>query len=143
MHFKFISATSSQTKTCDLKFNKMKTILFILTSFFLNSLVNAQSQAKVGYNFNYEVSIDPCKLSESDPKLIVIDFIDHIFSQQDEKFNLQTRYSESGTFYISSNSRIEKSTVEKYFTLKRTELLSFKENIDLKDKNIHVNFALN
>lgn len=109
----------------------------------MNNFVNAQSQSQVGYSFNYEISIEPCQLSESDPKLIVRGFIDHIFSQQNKKLNLQTRYSENGTFYISSNSRIEKFTVENYFTSMRTELLSFKEDIDLKNTDVVVNFALN
>lgn len=103
----------------------MKTTLIILSVLAFNCSILGQNE--IGYKFNYEINIETAQLNNDEPKNIVRNFIDYIFEEQQEKFNLQTRYNENGVFYISANKRIDQCVVEDYFSNKETNVLSFSE----------------
>mgnify|MGYP005820299249 CR=1 FL=1 len=103
----------------------MKSLLFILAFIFVNNTSFAQS--KVGYKYNYEIRFDVAQFVDKEPKNTVRKFVDYLFEEQNQKFNVQTRYSEDGVIYISSNIRVNKCVVEDFFQLEKSEVLSFKE----------------
>lgn len=101
----------------------MKTILFTLAIVLMSNL--SFSQSKIGYKYNYEIKFDVTQFANKEPRNTVRKFVDHIFEVQNQKFNVQTRYNEKGILFISSNTIIDKCTVETFFHAEKSEILSF------------------
>jgi len=120
----------------------MKTILFTLAFVLLSNLTFSQS--RIGYEYNYEIKFDVCEFSNKDPKNTVRKFVDFIFQVQNEKSNIQTRYSEDGTLFVSSNTDISECSVEAFFHAEKSELLSFEQKPTRFELNqSQYNFAQN
>lgn len=103
----------------------MKTILFTLAITLFSNL--SFSQSKIGYEFNYEIKFDVTQFEDKKPRNTVREFVDFLFTLQNEKFNVQTRYSEDGILFISSNTVIKECAVEEFFNAEESEMLSFEE----------------
>lgn len=103
----------------------MKTILFTLAIVLLSNLTFSQS--RIGYKYNYEVKFDVTQFENQEPKNTVRKFVDYIFEVQNQKFNIQTRYSEDGVLFISSNTNINECSVEAFFHAEKSELISFEQ----------------
>ena len=120
----------------------MKTILFTLAVVLLSNLTFAQST--IGYKYNYEIKFDKSEFVEDEPRNTVRKFIDHIFEVQNEKFNVQTRYSEDGTLFISSNADINECSVESFFHAEKSELISFEQKpLKINRRQSNANVASN
>jgi hypothetical protein len=103
----------------------MKNLLFTLGFIIIANLSIAQTE--IGYEYNYEIKFDVSQFLEKEPKNTVRNFVDHLFEAQDEKFNVQMRYSSNGMIYISSDNIIDKCAVEDYFYTKNSSLISFEK----------------
>lgn len=111
----------------------MKTILFTLAFVLLSNLTFSQS--KIGYKYNYEVKFDVAEFINKEPRNTVREFVNHIFETQGQKFNVQTRYSEDGVLYISSDVSINECAVEGFFHAEESQMLSFEQKPQQTRKN--------